>query len=75
MQRISPRGGDRRKLLLRRFDRAVSQINPFLFAIAIGFGVLYLTCLFAKMVRLPDIHLPVCVETQAIADYNNVQLK
>jgi hypothetical protein len=75
MQPISPRGGHRRQQLLRRFDRTVSQINPFLFAVAIGFGILYVTCLLALMVRLPAIHLHACVETEATADYNNVQLK
>jgi hypothetical protein len=75
MQPISPRGGHRRKLLLRRFDRTVGRINPFLLAIAIGLGVLYITSLAALMVRLPEIHLHACVETQPIADYNNVQLK
>jgi hypothetical protein len=75
MQPTSPRGDHRRQQLLRRFDRTVSQINPFLFAVAIGFGVLYVTCLLALMVRLPDIHLHACFETEATADYTNVQLK
>jgi hypothetical protein len=39
-QPISPRRDHRRKQLLRRFDRTVGQINPFLFAIAIGFRCL-----------------------------------
>ena len=74
MQPISPRGGHRRQLL-RRFDQTVSQINPFLFAVAIGIGALYITCFFALKVRLPDILLHACVETEATSDYNNVQLK
>jgi hypothetical protein len=44
-------------------------------AVAIGFGVLYVTCLLALRVRLPDLGLHACVETEAIADYNNVRLK
>ena len=71
---ISPQGGHRRQLLLRRFDRTVGRINPFLFAVAIGVGVLYITCFVALKVRLPDIHLRACVE-EATSDYNNVQLK
>jgi len=75
MQPISPRGGHRRQQLLRRFDRAFGQINPFLFAVAIGLCVLYITCLFARMVRLPDIRLHACAETEAAPDYLNLQLK
>jgi hypothetical protein len=71
---ISPRGGQRRQLRLRRFDRTVGRINPFLFAVAIGLGVLYITCFFALRARLPDFHLRACVE-EATSDYNNVQLK
>jgi len=75
MQPISPRGGHRRQQLLRRFDRTFSQINPFLFAVAIGLGVLYITCLFARMVRLPDLQSHACAGTEAAPDYINVQLK
>jgi hypothetical protein len=74
MQPISPRG-DRRQQLLRRFDRTFGRINPFLSAVALGLCVLYITCLFARMVRLPDIRLHVCAETEAAPDYINVKLK
>jgi len=74
-QPVSPRGGHRRQQLLRRFDQTAGQINPSLLAVAIGFGVLYVTCLLALMVRMPNIHLHACVETEATADYSNVQLK
>ena len=50
---------------MRRLDRATSQINPYLLAIAIGLAVLYVTCLFALIVRLPVTHANVCVEASA----------
>jgi hypothetical protein len=49
---------------MRRLDRATGQINPYLFAVAIGLLVLYITCLIALTVRLPPIHLKACVAAQ-----------
>ena len=49
---------------MRQLDRATSQINPFLSAVAIGLLVLYVTCLVALTVRLPPIHLRACVAAQ-----------
>ncbi len=49
---------------MRRLDRATGQINPYLFAVAIGLLVLYITCLVALTVRLPPIHLKACVAAQ-----------
>ncbi len=61
MQPTSPRDDHRPKQLMRRLDRATSQLNPFLFAVAIGLVVLYVTCLIALMIRLPVVHLNACV--------------
>jgi hypothetical protein len=60
---------------MRRFDRAIRHMNPYLLAIAIGLGVLYITCLFALLVRLPDIHLNTCVRTPAWSATSAAQLK
>jgi hypothetical protein len=63
MRPTSHRDDHRPKQLMRRLDRATSQINPFLFAVAIGLVVLYVTCLTARVIRLPAIHLNACVAT------------
>jgi hypothetical protein len=60
---------------LRRFNRTAGQINPFLFAIAIGIGVLYVTCLLALLVRLPDVHMNVCVRTPESSATSDIQPK
>jgi hypothetical protein len=61
---ISPGGHHRPRRLMRRLDRATGQMNPYLFAVAIGLVVLYVTCLTALVVRLPaSIHLRACVAT------------
>jgi hypothetical protein len=49
---------------MRQIDRTTGQINPYLFAAAIGLLVLYVTCLVALTVRLPPIHLRACVAAQ-----------
>jgi hypothetical protein len=69
MQPISPRQHSRwAKQLMRRLDRAAGQINPILFAVAIGLVALYLTCLAAMMVRLPVTHMDVCVSNSPSPD-------
>jgi hypothetical protein len=75
MQPISPRGRHRPKQLLRRFDRTISQINPFLLAIAFGLAVLNITCLFALAIRAPVGYLHACVRTPATSDATDNQLK
>jgi hypothetical protein len=66
MQPISPRQHPRwAKQLIRRLDRAAGQINPILFAIAIGLVALYVTCLGAMIVRVPVVHMDVCVSNPA----------
>jgi hypothetical protein len=72
MPPISPRDHHRSKRLLRRFDHTVGQLNPYLLAIAIGLLVLYITCLFALVVRLPAIHVNVCVMTPASSAASDV---
>jgi len=49
---------------MRQLERATSQINPLLSAVAIGLLVLYVTCLVALTVRLPPIHLRAGVAAQ-----------
>jgi hypothetical protein len=39
--------------LWRRLDRAAGEINPFLMLLAIGLVILYLTCLFGLLIKLP----------------------
>jgi hypothetical protein len=75
MRPISHRDHHRPKRLLRRFDHTVSQLNPYLLAIAFGLGVLYITCLFTLMVRLPAIHVNVCVRTPASSAASDVAPK
>jgi hypothetical protein len=73
---ISPRGHHRPKQLMRRLNRATSQINPFLFAVAIGLVVLYVTCLGALIVRLPaSVQLRTCVATPTPPDTSEAQSK
>ena len=51
---------------MRRLDRVTSQINPYLFAVAIGLVVLYVTCLGAVIVRLPAIHMRACEASSSV---------
>jgi len=60
---------------MRRLDRATSQINPYLFAVAIGLVVLYVTCLGALIVRLPAIQIRACVATSGPAATSEAQPK
>jgi hypothetical protein len=60
---------------MRRLDRVSSQINPYLLAVAIGLGVLYLTCLGALIVRLPTIHMRACEATAAVAAASETEPK
>lgn len=61
MLRLSPENYHRAKRVVRRLDHATGEINPFLFAVAIGMVVLYITCLFALAIRLPVVHSNACV--------------
>ena len=65
MLRLSPENYHRAKRVVRRLDQATGEINPFLFAVAIGMVVLYITCLFALAIRLPIVHSTACVTTSA----------
>ena len=60
---------------MRRLDRVTSQINPYLFAVAIGLVILYVTCLGALIVRLPAIHMRACEATSAAAAASEPQPK
>lgn len=66
MHPLSPRHYHRPRAAIRRLDRAAGRINPILAAVAIGFGVLYLTCLLVLMLRLPVIHLDACKVNPAL---------
>jgi hypothetical protein len=51
--------------VVRRLDHATGELNPFLFAVAIGLVVLYLSCLVALAIRLPIVHSKACATTTA----------
>ena len=63
MLRLSPENYHRAKRVVRRLDYATGEINPFLFAVAFGLVVLYITCLFALAIRLPVVHSNACVSS------------
>jgi hypothetical protein len=42
----------------RRLDRAAGEVNPFLMLLAIGLVILYVTCLFGLLVKLPITYSP-----------------
>ena len=65
MLRLSPENYHRAKQVVRRLDHATGEINPFLFAIAIGLVALYISCLFALAIRLPVVQSNACVTTSA----------
>ena len=65
MLRLSPENYHRAKRVARRLDHATGEINPFLFAVAIGMVVLYISCLFALVIRLPVVHSNACVTSSA----------
>jgi hypothetical protein len=65
MLRLSPENYHRAKRVVRRLDHATGEINPFLFAVAIGLVVLYISCLFALVIRLPVVHSNACVTNSA----------
>ena len=65
MLRLSPENYHRAKRVVRRLDQATGEINPFLFALAIGLVVLYISCLFALAIRLPVVLSHACVTTSA----------
>ena len=65
MLRLSPENYHRAKRVVRRLDHATGEINPFLFAVAVGLVVLYISCLFALAIRLPVVHSNACVTTSA----------
>jgi hypothetical protein len=52
--------------MLRRLDRALSQLNPWLAAVVMGLVVLDLTCLAARL--LPVSHLAACTADAAPPD-------
>jgi hypothetical protein len=56
MLRLSRVNCHRAKRVVRRLDHATGEINPFLFAVAVGLVVLYISCLFALAIRLPVVH-------------------
>jgi hypothetical protein len=60
MQPISPRGNRPAKQVMRRLNRAMGEINPFLLATALGLAILYLTCLGALLLKLPVTRLNAC---------------
>jgi hypothetical protein len=63
MLRLSPEKYHRAKRVVRRLDHATGEINPFLFAVAIGLFVLYISCLVGLVIRLPIVHSNACVTT------------
>jgi hypothetical protein len=65
MLRLSTENYHRAKRVVRRLDHATGEINPFLFVVAIGLVVLYISCLFALAIRLPIVHSSACVRTSA----------
>ena len=65
MLRLSPENYHRAKRVVRRLDHATAEINPFLFAVAIGLVVLYISCLVALVIRLPVVQSNACVTTSA----------
>ena len=65
MLRLSPENYHRAKRVVRRLDHATGEINPFLFAVAVGLVVLYISCLIALVIRLPVVHSNACVTTSA----------
>ena len=67
MLRLSPENYHRAKRVARRLDHATGEINPFLFAVAIGLVVLYISCLVALAIRLPVVHLNACVTSASPA--------
>ena len=65
MLRLSPENYHPAKRLVRRLDYATGEINPFLFAVAIGLVVLYISCLVTLAIRLPVVYSNACVTTSA----------
>ena len=65
MLRLSLENYHRARRVVRRLDQATGQINPFLFAVAIGMVVLYITCLFALAIRLPVVYSNACITASA----------
>ena len=65
MLRLSSENYHRAKRVARRLDHATGEINPFLFAVAVGLVVLYISCLVALVIRLPVVHSNACVTTSA----------
>lgn len=65
MLRLFSENYHRAKRVVRRLDHATGEINPFLFAVAIGLVVLYISCLFALVIGLPTVHSNACVTTSA----------
>jgi hypothetical protein len=60
---LSSENYHRAKRVVRRLDHATGEINLFLFAVAVGLVVLYISCLFALAIRLPIVHSNACLTT------------
>lgn len=67
----SPRDHHASQRFMRRLERAFSQINPILVAVAAGLIVLDLTCLVA--LTFPVSHLTACVAPPAASATGEVQ--
>src|SRR5215469_7524339 len=65
MLRLFSENYHRAKRVVRRLDHATGEINPFLFAVAVGLVVLYISCLVALVIRLPVVHSNACVTTSS----------
>ena len=58
MRRTSRRDDPAPEPPWRRLDRAAGEVNPFLMLLAIGLVILYLTCLFGLLIKLPITYGP-----------------
>jgi hypothetical protein len=57
MRHLSQRDHHAPEPLWRRLDRAAAELNPFLMVLAIGLGMLQLTCLIGLLIHLPITHV------------------
>ena len=60
---------------MRRLDRAAGQLNPFLFAVAIGLVVVYAISLVGLILKLPVTHLDICVQTAPSVTTHEMQVQ
>jgi hypothetical protein len=68
MRYPSRRGQPAPEPLWRRIDRAAREVNPFLMVLAIGLGILHLTCLVGLLVKLPVTPVSTCVANPSPAE-------